>query len=205
MYIYFQQLIPEGRFTKLNYTAITRGKEKGDGEVEVKGERERIGCWSQNVQSRGQTVNLSESFEIESLSILHGIARNYTDEIALGAGAALMHARTHGREGFHAACVLLSRRIKRLRATTTRRRAIPGLTNGPRVTRNDKSKLQIPADEAKLRADRQLLPEPRRNTSPSTVGSKPFGQTRNYCYEIYLIILCIRCFPTTYYANAAVN
>lgn len=34
------------------------------------------------MQSRGQTVNLSESFEIESLSILHGIARNYTDGIA---------------------------------------------------------------------------------------------------------------------------
>lgn len=41
-----------------------------------------IGYWSQNTQSRGQTVNLSESFEIESLSILRGCPGiMYIDEI----------------------------------------------------------------------------------------------------------------------------
>lgn len=75
------------------------------------------------MQSRGQTVNLSESSKIESLSILHGIARNYTDRITRQGGP---NARPcTSTAGFRVACVLLSRRIKRLRTTTIRRHSDP--------------------------------------------------------------------------------
>lgn len=65
------------------------------------------------------------------------------------------------------ACVIVIALHKTIARNYSRRRVDRRLTNGPRVARNDKSKLQIAAREAKLRVDRQLLPDPRRNTSPS--------------------------------------
>lgn len=103
---------------------------------------------------------------------------------------------------FRAACVLLSLRIKRLRTTSTRRRSDP---------RTDKwvasrAEWQIEAPDSSGWGEITRRPAAPSGTTAQYFyvvrWSNPFGQTQNYCYEISLIILRIRCFSTTFYANA---
>lgn len=145
-------------------------KEMGDGE-------RGIDYWSQNMQSRDQTVNLSESSKLKAYRFCMALP-GITPMKSLGGWRDGPNASPcTPTAGFRTACVLLSRCIKRLSATTTRRRLDP---------RTDKwaasrAEWQIEAPDSSGWGEITRRPTAPSGTTAQYFSvnrrSKPFGQT----------------------------
>lgn len=125
------------------------------------------GYWSQNVQSRGQTVNLSKSSEIESLSILEWLSRNYTDDIVFGGRPNARPCRyTDKRVCTGLRIVIALHKTRCAQLLVVMRIADWQMGHESRGMTNRSCRLQ--RMRRNYASTDELLPDPRRNTSPST-------------------------------------